>query len=118
MLVRSRANALAAATALVAILGVAGCGPSVPAAPVVVDEPVAVAPQFSVNEQDFIDLARQQDGFDGYADEEIVDMGNQACDELEAQPEVVFNDYDPSFVSLAVTELCPELHDNYVYLTQ
>jgi len=116
MLVRWRAKSLAAVAVPVASFAVVGCAGQT--APVVVEQPVAVAPQFSVNEQDFIDLARQSGGFDGYYDDEVLEMGNQACDELEVQPEVVFNDFDPSFVSLAVTTLCPELHDNYVYLTQ
>lgn len=115
MVVNWRGGAGAVATVVVAFFAVSGCGPS---APVVVEQPVAVAPQFSVNEQDFIDLARQSGGFDNYYDDEVLEMGNQACDELAAQPEAVFNDFDPSFVSLAVTSLCPDLQDNYVYLTQ
>jgi len=109
-------RAVAAATMLVAAFGVAAC--TGPAAPVVVEQPVVAAPQFSDNEQDFIDLARQSGGFDGYYDEDVLQQGLQACDELETQPDVVLNDYDPSFLSLAVTTLCPELQDNYVYLTQ
>jgi len=116
MLVISRRTGLAAAAGLVAVFGVSGC--TTPAAPVVVEQPVVVAPQFSVNEQDFIDLARQEGGYGDYADDELVDLGYSACDQLEAQPDLVLDNYDPSFVSLAVTALCPELEDNYVYLTQ
>ena len=96
--------------AVIGLSAAIGCGG--PTA-TVVPAPV-VPPPLSADEAAFIDLAREQGGFNDYYDDEVLELGYQVCNDLTDDPEAVFYNYDIDLITLAVSSLCPE-HEETVY---